>query len=302
MYQKLVVIGSGRVAQRTLEAVLRVPQHPEVVAVEPEAPLTEAFAPACRRHGIACSRIVDRDALVAFFTALPEKTLVLSAHNVLIFPPALTDSKRLTIVNFHNALLPRHRGRNAPSWALYERDPWVGITWHRVTAGIDEGEVVCQRRIRPTWDMTALTLTQALVDLGIDALTDLLPELLSRSLRTTPQDTDIAPSFHRASEVPNCGYLDPGWSFAQASAFLRALDFGKLPLFPQARVRLDEGERQISGYRLIETGAFSPDPVARRAGDELEFCDADLNLTVSLASAGARSRRRKPVVARGNSR
>lgn len=263
---------------------MTLPARPPVVAVEPEVPLTDALGAVCRRKAVPSSRIVERDALIQFFRGMSARTLVLSAHNVFIFPPELTSDERLTIVNFHNSLLPRHRGRNAPSWALFERDPWVGISWHLVNAGIDEGDIVCQRRMRPTWDMTALSLTEALVDLGMQALTEILPDLLAGTLKSTPQDPDVAPSFHRSSDVPNAGYLEPNWHFAQASAFLRAFDFGKLPLFPQPRVRLGSEERMISGYRLTaETEPFWIDPEEHRAGDELDFSDADLKLAVALA-------------------
>ena len=66
-------------------------------------------------------------------------------------------------------------------------------------------------------------------------------------------------------------------------------------MFPQPRVELDGSERLISGYRLTETDTFSPEPVARQSDDELEYCDADLKLTVSLAPAGALDRQREPV-------
>lgn len=300
MYQQIVVIGSGRVASRTLEAVLRLPNRPAVVAVEPESPVTAVLGATCRRHGIRFSRIVERDALVRFFADLPARTLVLSAHNVFIFPPAVVDNERLTIVNFHNSLLPRHRGRNAPSWALFERDPWVGISWHRVTAAIDEGHILCQRRIQPAWNTTAFLLTQSLVDLGIDALGELLPGLLAGTVQATPQDDSVAPSSHRSSEVPNQGLFDPHWPLAQASAFLRALDFGKLPLFPQPRVRLEGAEHVITGYRLAAAcDDFPAGTNALSSARELRFCEAGLQLAVSLASPDVAREIREPVLSQG---
>lgn len=304
MFQQIVVIGSGRVASRTLEAVLRLPNRPLVIAVEPEASLTAGLGATCRRHGIPFARIVQRDSLVTFFDNLPDRTLVLSAHNVFIFPPALVDDKRLTIINFHNSLLPRHRGRNAPSWALFERDEWAGITWHHVAAAIDEGNILCQRRIRPAWNTTALELTQTLVDLGTSALESLLPELLAGAVPSLPPDPDLIPSFHRSAEVPNQGMLDPDWPLAQVSAFLRALDFGKLPLFPQPRMRLDGSEHLITGYRFAqEAEDVSPASAVSRSAYEIQFCDRGLRLTVSLMSSAQVDKSvnepHQPVLSRG---
>ncbi len=300
MYQQIIVIGSGRVASRTLEAVLRQPQCPPVVAVEPEAPLTNALGAVCRRQGIPFFRISERPALVKFFDKLPGSSLVLSAHNMFIFPPALVDHGRLTIVNFHNSLLPRQRGRNAPSWALFDQDPWAGVTWHRVSAAIDEGHILCQRRVQPEWNMTALGLTQTLADLGTSVLESLLPGLLTGELHSIPPDPNLVPSFHHSTEVPNRGLFDLDWSLIQASAFLRALDFGKLPLFPQPRVWLDGRERLITGYQLVhEADQACGSATTSHEPHELRYCDSDLSLTVTLAGSDATSRQLQPVLSRG---
>ena len=124
--------------------------------------------------------------------------------------------------------------------------------------------------------------------------------MVAGTLKSTPQDSNVVPAFHRSSEVPNQGILDPSWPLAQASAFLRALDFGKLPLFPQPRVRLDGKERLITGYRLTaETDDAALDRHARQSAAELRYCDAGLRLTVSLASPAAVSVHHQPVLSQG---
>ena len=40
---------------------------------------------------------------------------------------------------------PRHAGLNAPVWAILAQEPQHGITWHMITAGVDEGEILDQR-------------------------------------------------------------------------------------------------------------------------------------------------------------
>ncbi|HLJ12837.1 MAG TPA: formyltransferase family protein [Planctomycetaceae bacterium] len=284
-YQQIVVIGSGRVASRALQAVVCASRPTAVVAVEPEAPLTEAFSATCRTHSIAYSRLPGRNALIQFFDLRSANTLIISAHNVFLFPAAMVADGRFTIVNFHNSLLPRHRGRNAPSWTIFEQDAWAGITWHRVTAEVDAGDVLCQRRIRPDWNETALTLTQICVDLGIGALVDMLPPLLSGSMRSYPQDAAIEPSFHRARDIPNQGILDANWPLGKAWAFLRAVDFGKLPVFPPPRVKVDGREYLVTGYRLAADGRSPRDSIPVE-GRELHFQERGRTLTVALAPAG----------------
>lgn len=45
-------------------------------------------------------------------------------------------------INFHNGLLPDYRGLNATQWSVYNRERQTGYSFHRMTAGIDEGPVV----------------------------------------------------------------------------------------------------------------------------------------------------------------
>src|SRR6202008_2522474 len=45
-------------------------------------------------------------------------------------------------INSHDGPLPDYAGLNAPVWALYGREPRYGITWHRMTAELDAGDVL----------------------------------------------------------------------------------------------------------------------------------------------------------------
>lgn len=47
-------------------------------------------------------------------------------------------------INFHNGLLPDYRGLNATPWSIYNRERQTGYSFHRMTAGIDEGAVLVE--------------------------------------------------------------------------------------------------------------------------------------------------------------
>lgn len=52
----------------------------------------------------------------------------------------------LGMLNRHNALLPKNRGRLTPFWVLYRREPETGVSIHFVDEGIDSGPIVVQKR------------------------------------------------------------------------------------------------------------------------------------------------------------
>ena len=54
---------------------------------------------------------------------------------------------RLGAINFHAALLPRHRGPNATGWAFRNGDAETGLTIHRLSPEFDTGPILAQARI-----------------------------------------------------------------------------------------------------------------------------------------------------------
>jgi methionyl-tRNA formyltransferase len=52
----------------------------------------------------------------------------------------------LGILNRHNALLPKNRGRLTPFWVLYNQEAETGVSIHFIDEGIDSGPIVVQKR------------------------------------------------------------------------------------------------------------------------------------------------------------
>ena len=54
------------------------------------------------------------------------------------------------ILNRHNALLPKNRGRLTPFWVKYNGDAQTGVSIHFVREGVDDGPIVVQERFEIT--------------------------------------------------------------------------------------------------------------------------------------------------------
>lgn len=50
------------------------------------------------------------------------------------------------VINRHNALLPKNRGRLTPFWVLYKKEMQTGVSIHFVTEGIDAGDIIVQEK------------------------------------------------------------------------------------------------------------------------------------------------------------
>ena len=50
------------------------------------------------------------------------------------------------VLNRHNALLPKNRGRLTPFWVLYKEEKETGVSIHFVEEGLDSGDIVVQKK------------------------------------------------------------------------------------------------------------------------------------------------------------
>lgn len=63
-----------------------------------------------------------------------------------IIKKQLLQIPRIGVINRHNALLPKNRGRLTPFWVLYRGESETGVSIHFVEEGIDSGEIIVQKR------------------------------------------------------------------------------------------------------------------------------------------------------------
>lgn len=50
------------------------------------------------------------------------------------------------VINRHNALLPKNRGRLTPFWVVYKQEKETGVSIHFVDEGIDSGAIIVQEK------------------------------------------------------------------------------------------------------------------------------------------------------------
>jgi methionyl-tRNA formyltransferase len=74
-----------------------------------------------------------------------EPDVIINQSQFIIKKPLLELAK-IGMLNRHNALLPKNRGRLTPFWVLYNGDKETGVSIHFVDEGIDAGEIVVQKK------------------------------------------------------------------------------------------------------------------------------------------------------------
>ncbi|HED0575922.1 TPA: formyl transferase [Campylobacter jejuni] len=172
--------------------------------------------------------------------------LIISANNSYIFKKECVQNN--TIINYHNALLPFHKGCNARIWSIWENDKQTGITWHLVEESIDTGAILTQKEIKLNSSFTALSLLNVQHNLAITSFKETLLNLKNKIFKVQM----AGGGYHKKSDLPNNGYLELAWDKEKISRFLRAMDCGALSGVSKPKIKLLGEEREILLYEINE--------------------------------------------------
>jgi methionyl-tRNA formyltransferase len=82
-------------------------------------------------------------------------------------------------VNYHDGLLPAFRGVAATSFSIYLGAPQSGFTFHRMTAGIDEGPILAQGAV-PVGARSFAQVDRAKSAAAVRALPDVVTAVVNR--------------------------------------------------------------------------------------------------------------------------
>ncbi len=182
-----------------------------------------------------------------------ENILLVSAINEYIIPAKVLQKEHITAVNLHQALLPKHPGRNAESWAIFEQEKVSGITWHFMESRVDKGDIIIQKEIVLDEHITAYELFQKQIEAGKEAYNEIFEDLIDGRAFRMPQEKQTGICFHKSFEIPNQGYLDLNWSGEKRSAFLRAMDYAALNVMGRPKLLYKDRVYQWKKYEIHKT-------------------------------------------------
>ena len=168
--------------------------------------------------------------------------------------------------NHHPATLPRFRGPIPFSWAFRAGDAELGLTWHRMDADFDTGNVLARSSV-PLYDTD--TTIMDIAPRVAEAAFGLLPEVLEKLVAGDPgEPQDDAQASYAGPFGEDYAAIDLGSTAREVHNQVRAwnLTFGMYGT--DAPVLELDGER----LRLVRTSLTDPEGGARR----IECADAPL--------------------------
>jgi amino acid adenylation domain-containing protein len=258
-----VIIGSGTLAARCGE-MLREQGHQVLAAVVGDETmrqwaLAQGLAPITPAHAAEA------------IGALPPFDLLLSIVSPLIVPPALLRLPRRAAINYHDGPLPRYAGTHATTWALINREPSHGVTWHIMTEQLDAGAILVQEIFPLAASETAVSLNARCYTAALSSFAALLDGLASDTLVATPQDLTARSYFPIARRPAAAATIRWSQTAAELEAMVRALQFGSYPNY-LCLTKLMIGAHAY----LVEAADVVDAPTNEPAGTILELSDRRL--------------------------
>jgi len=109
-----------------------------------------------------------------------------------IIKKELLDIPTIGVLNRHNALLPKNRGRLTPFWVLYKQEKETGVSIHFVEEGIDSGDIIVQKRYDVSKNDTFNSLVKKNYEIAPVAMLEALDKLEQGKNDFLPNDDALA--------------------------------------------------------------------------------------------------------------
>lgn len=251
LFQKIIITGYGNAANKILKYVYEKSKSYkfQLECIEYEKHPLSVLKGICNKSSIPYIFAEDKKQFAEYLRTVQEKTLIVSAGNNFIFPEDLVNRENISIVNFHNALLPFYPGRNAQSWVIYKGEKETGITWHYVTTGIDEGDILIQKKCSVGRDMKAYELTEKLMELAYEAFTEIFDNVLEGTMKGKKQQFDKNRKVYYSYEIPSNGEFELSENPENIYRLMRSVDYGIAGRFPKMRSFYEGKKIEILRYR-----------------------------------------------------
>jgi UDP-4-amino-4-deoxy-L-arabinose formyltransferase/UDP-glucuronic acid dehydrogenase (UDP-4-keto-hexauronic acid decarboxylating) len=214
--------------------------------------------------------------------------LLLNAHSLYIYHPAVLTAPRLGAFNLHPGPLPEYAGLNCPSWAILQGEKSYGVTVHRIVERIDAGTIAYQSRFDLDAEETALSLSVKCIRAGVPLLLQLVAAARTdpSSIPITEQDLTARRYFGR--EVPRAGALTWSLPASQVVSFVRAFDYHPFRS-PWGRAHARLNDERIDVIKVKRTGQSSsatPGTLRCAESGEVQVATADEWIALGLLQRG----------------
>ncbi len=162
-------------------------------------------------------------------------------------------------INFHDGPLPEYAGLNTPVWALLNGERAHGITWHRMSAEVDRGDILVERRFELDDNETSLTINTKNYGSAVEGFESLIDGLERGTLIAQPQTRPLEHYYGRKDRPAAVASIDWQSSVADGLSLVRALNFGAYAN-PVASAKISVSGRAVRILKAATAGSSGQPP------------------------------------------
>lgn len=198
---RVLFIGTGEIGVPVLRSLLNSKEHELVgVVTQPDKPVgrTQRIEAPPIKAALAGSPLsilqperIKREEAVDEIRALAPDVIVVMAYGQ-ILPRSVLEIPRVTCLNLHASLLPRHRGAAPIQAAIAAGDRESGMTVMYMDEGLDTGDIMLQSHLELAADETGGSLHDRLAQISPSALSEALSQLQGGNAPRIRQDSSAA--------------------------------------------------------------------------------------------------------------
>jgi methionyl-tRNA formyltransferase len=199
---KIVFMGTPEPAAKSLQRLIADGHDIAAVYTQPDRPAGRgkrvAMSPVkelALSHGLSiCQplKIKTPEALERFRSHNADVAIVVAYGRIL--PDTFLTAFRYGALNVHFSLLPKYRGAAPVNWAIVNGESETGVTVMQMDAGLDTGDILCQRSTEIGASESSIELMQRLGDLGAELISEALSHIDTlKPVKQNNADASLAP-------------------------------------------------------------------------------------------------------------
>lgn len=246
IYEEVFIIGMGTFPVAVYDIFTKYNISPRLIEYGKES---SYFRYLCDRKSITYENLSSNQ-LTELLRNTTKPALIVSAVNKYIFPNEILLKPNIVAINYHNSILPNHRGSHAEAFSIFDMDRYTGVTWHYIAKEIDQGDVIAMKKLRIDRDDTSISLLSKQNKEALKLLKSFLSDLLNNKIANVKK-VYLGGELHLSKDLPSNGVLNFEWSINKMYAFLRSFDYGGLNIIGRPHLVYKGSRYTWKAYLLI---------------------------------------------------
>ena len=220
--KKVILFGKGWLACNVLSQLLDMRADVTVIT-EPHRDFEPDLFDFAKRKGLSSVSYKIPDAPEIF-------DICLSVYFSKLIPSVFFDNTHTLSMNIHPSILPDYKGCSSLTWAIANGDKITGVTYHKLTPKVDQGDIYFQFKIPIHEYEFQIHLYHRAMYLAADNFKTAISNMVSGNILgySGPEGR------YYGRGVPNNGIIDQNWPEDKIQNYKRALIH---PPFPGPEIK-----------------------------------------------------------------